>query len=161
MVGADPACMRAHWLGTPPAMTGQIATAEVDISASPSQVWNALTDPHLIRKYFFGAEVETTWEPGAPIRWKGEYEGKQYEDKGEILACEPTRRLEMTHFSPLTGQPDRPENYHRVRYELRDEGDHTHVVLQQDNNPTPEAAEASRANWDTVLHGLKDLVERG
>ena len=70
-------------------MTGNIAVADVDISASPTQVWNALTDPGLIRKYFFGSRVATTWEPGTPIIWSGEYDGEPYEDKGEVLECRP------------------------------------------------------------------------
>lgn len=148
-------------MGTPPRMTGQIATADVDISASPGQVWDALTDPEQIRKYFFGTEVETTWEEGTPIRWRGEYDGKSYEDKGEIVECVPGQRLVVTHFSPLTGQEDRPENYHSVSYELTDRGDRTHLSLQQDNNPDEQAAAESQANWETVLHGLKELVERG
>jgi len=148
-------------MGTPPRMTGRIATADVDISASPGQVWTALTDPEQISKYLFGAEVETTWEEGTPIRWRGEYDGKPYEDKGEIVECVPERRLVVTHFSPLTGEEDRPGNYHFVSYELIDLGDRTHLTLKQDNNPNAKATEESRANWQTVLHGIKELVERG
>lgn len=142
-------------------MTANIATADVDISASPGQVWNALTDPGLIRRYMFGAQVESTWKPGASITWKGEYDGRSFEDKGEVVEVVPEQRLTVTHFSPLSGLEDKPENYHKVTYELDDRGDKTHVHLEQDNNPTPEAAAESQANWDTVLEGLKELVERG
>ena len=65
-----------------------VATAETEIEASPAEVWKALTDPELIKKYMFGSEVVTDWQPGSPITWKGEYEGKPYEDKGEILEVE-------------------------------------------------------------------------
>ena len=142
-------------------MTGHVATAEVDISASPSQVWQALTDPSLIAKYMFGSQVETDWQPGSPITWKGEYEGKSYEDKGEIVAVEPERRLELTHFSPLTGQEDKPENYHSLAYELDEQGDKVHLTLRQDNAGSEEEAEHSAANWQTMLDGLKETVERG
>ena len=141
-------------------MTGQVATAGVEISASPGQVWTALTDPKLISKYMFGAQVETSWEVGTPILWKGEYEGKTYEDKGEIVEVVPEERLTVTHFSPLTGQEDKPENYHTVTYELTDQGDRTELKLEQDNNPDDEAVAASEANWETVLNGIKELVER-
>ena len=141
-------------------MTAQTVSANVEISASPGQVWNALTDPELIRQYFFGTEVKTTWEPGSPITWSGEYDGHEYQDKGEVVEVVPEERLVVTHFSPMTGQEDKPENYHRVTYELEDEGDKTRVSLEQDNAPE-ESADEFRANWETMLGNLKELVERG
>jgi hypothetical protein len=36
----------------------------------------------------------------------------------------------------------------------------THVSLSQDNNPSEDAAEHSRANWEKILAGLKQFVER-
>ena len=142
-------------------MVGHVATAETEIDASPDQVWSALTDPEQIKKYMFGSQVETDWQPGSPIVWKGEYEGKQYEDKGEIVEIEPERRLKMTHFSPLGGQEDVPENYHTLLYGLEAQDGKTRVSLSQDNNPSEEAAEHSKANWEQMLTGLKQVVESG
>ena len=140
-------------------MADHVATAESEIDAPPSQVWAALTDPEQIKKYMFGSQVETDWRPGSPIVWKGEYEGRQYVDKGEIVEFEPERRLKVTHFSPLSGQEDVPENYHTLVYELEEHGAKTRVSLSQDKNPTEEAAEHSRANWEQMLSGLKQVVE--
>jgi len=140
-------------------MADLVATAESEIDAPPRQVWAALTDPEQIKKYMFGSQVETDWRPGSPIIWKGEYEGKQYEDKGEIVEFEPERRLKVTHFSPLSGQEDVPENYHTLVYELEEHGAKTRVSLSQDKNATEEAAEHSRANWEQMLSGLKQVVE--
>ena len=140
-------------------MTGQVATAETDIDAPRSKVWRALTDPDQIQKYMFGSSVETDWKPGSPITWKGDYEGKKYEDKGEILEVEHERRLKLTHFSPLSGDEDAPENYHTLLYDLEDNDGRTHVSLSQDNNKSEEAAEHSQANWERMLAGLKEVVE--
>lgn len=79
----------------------------------------------------FGADVETSWEVGTPIRWKGEFDGKSF------------------------------ENYHTVTYEITDAGDRTHLTLEQDNNPTNKADVESKKNWETVLNGIKEVVERG
>ena len=141
-------------------MSGQTVTSEVEIGASPGQVWNALTDPDLIRQYFFGSTVETTWEPGAPITWSGEYDGTSYQDKGEVIEVVPEQRLVVTHFSPMTGQDDVPQNYHRLTYSLEREGDATRLILEQDNTPE-ESVEDFQSNWDTMLGNLKELVERG
>jgi uncharacterized protein YndB with AHSA1/START domain len=137
-----------------------VATAEAEIDAPPEKVWGALTDPKQIEQYMFGSRVETDWEVGSRIVWRGEYEGKQYEDKGKIVEIEPNRRLKVTHFSPLSGQEDIPENYHTLLYELEERDGGTRVSLSQDNNPTEEAAEHSRANWEKMLVGLKQVVER-
>jgi uncharacterized protein YndB with AHSA1/START domain len=136
-----------------------VATAEVEIDASRARVWAALTDPEQIEQYMFGSRVVTDWKLGSPIVWKGEYEGKHYEDRGEIVEIEPERRLKMTHFSPLSGQEDRPENYHTLLYELEEREGRTRVSLSQDNNDSEEAAEHSRANWEKMLAGLKQVVE--
>jgi uncharacterized protein YndB with AHSA1/START domain len=141
-------------------MTEHVASAEIEVDASRDRVWAALTDPDQIKEYMFGSEVLTDWNQGSPIVWKGEYEGKKYEDKGEILEIEPERRLKVTHFSPTSGREDRPENYHTLLYELEERGGRTHVALSQDNNPSEEAAEHSRANWEKMLEGLKQVVEQ-
>lgn len=140
-------------------MTGYVATAETDINATPKQVWAVLTDPERIREYMFGAEVVTDWQPGSPIIWKGIYEGRQYEDKGEILAVTPDRLLKLTHYSPLTGQPDIPENYHTLTYELAESGATTHLSLSQDNNASEDEAAHSRGMWEMVLTGIKKAAE--
>jgi uncharacterized protein YndB with AHSA1/START domain len=142
-------------------VTDYIATVETDVAAAPERVWRALTDPAEIREYMFGAEVVTDWVVGGPIVWRGEYEGRAYEDKGQVVAYEPPRLLQVTHFSPLTGQPDVPENYHNVTYRLEPSGDGTHLALTQDNNPSEEAAEHSRGTWSMMLRGLKEFVEAG
>jgi uncharacterized protein YndB with AHSA1/START domain len=136
-----------------------IAKVEVDVNATPSDVWRALTEPELIAKYFFGSQVQTDWQPGSPIVWKGEYQGKEYEDKGEVVEVQPNRLLRVTHFSPMAGLPDEPENYHTLTYELVERDDGTHVTLSQDNNGSENEAQRNSANWETVLKGLRKTVE--
>ena len=78
-------------------MSGQVATAQIEINAPASDVWTALTDPKLIKEYMFGSDVSTSWKPGTPITWSGEFNGKPYEDKGEVIEVDPPRVLRMTH----------------------------------------------------------------
>ena len=95
-----------------------IAKAQVEINAPIANVWDALVDPATIKQYMFGTNVVSDWHEGAPIVWRGEWEGKPYEDKGKILQLKPEYVLQYSHFSPLSGQPDVPENYHTVTIEL-------------------------------------------
>ena len=136
-----------------------VARAAVEVDAPVDEVWEALVTPETIEKYMFGSKVVSDWKEGSPITWKGEWKGKAYEDKGEIVRIEPGRVLEYTHYSPLSGQPDAPESYHRVKIELAEEGGQTRVSLSQDNNATAEAREHSEKNWAAMLDGLKKVVE--
>jgi uncharacterized protein YndB with AHSA1/START domain len=136
-----------------------VARASVKVDAPVGTVWKALVEPETIRKYMMGANVVTDWKEGSGIVWEGEWEGKPYKDKGTILENDPERRLQYSHFSPLTGAPDVPENYHTVTIELSDEGAQTTVTLTQDNNETDEARAHSEENWKGMLKGLKEVVE--
>lgn len=142
-------------------MRDYVATARTEIDAPAARVWAALTEPAQIERYMFGAHVESGWKAGDRIVWRGEYEGRRYEDHGEILEVEPERRLVLTHFSPLSGAEDAPENYHTLVYELSESGGTTGLTLTQDSNASPEAAEHSRANWEGMLSALKAVVEGG
>jgi uncharacterized protein YndB with AHSA1/START domain len=140
-------------------MMNLMATARIDIHATREEVWEALTEPALIKKYFMNADVDTDWQPGSSITWRGEYDGTAYEDKGEIVEVETGKRLQHTHFSPMSGQPDEPDNYHTLTYTLEQGGDQTTVVLTQDNNGSEAEAERSSKTWAAMLDGLKRTVE--
>jgi uncharacterized protein YndB with AHSA1/START domain len=135
------------------------AKATTTINAPVSKVWQALVNPELIKQYLFNTDVISDWKVGSPIVYKGEWEGKPFEDKGEILEIAPERLLRSTHWSPLSGVPDIPENYHTVTYTLADKGDSTEVTITQDNNATEEEKAHSEKNWRTVLEGMKTLLE--
>ena len=140
--------------------TNNIAKAEVTIDAPVEEVWDALINPEMIKKYMFGTTVISDWKEGSKIVWKGEWEGKHYEDKGKILNMAPKKQLQYSHFTPSPGVADVPENYHRVTYELSDIGGRTEVSLSQDNNSTEQELKHSQQMWDSMLAGLKKLLEK-
>ena len=137
-----------------------IATAEVNIEASVSKVWDALVNPEIIKQYMFGATVTSNWTEGSTITWKGEWEGKPYEDKGRILRFVPESKLHYTHYSPLTGLADIPENYHTVTIDLFEIENKTAVFLTQDHNSTVDDRLHSEKNWSMMLTSLKELLEK-
>lgn len=137
-----------------------IARASITINAPAVRVWGALVNPEAIKQCMFGTHVATDWREGSPITWKGEWQGKQYEDKGVILRCEPPRVLQYSHFSPLSGLPDKPDNYHTVTIEIASDGNHTTVSLCQDKNATEEVRMHSEKMWGMMLTALKQLLEK-
>lgn len=140
-------------------MTGHVATARTEIQAPPERVWEAMTDPAQVAEYMMGSLVESDYQPGSPITWSGQWEGKAYQDKGEVLQAEPGRLLEVTHYSPLTGAEDVPENYHTVRYELERSAEATAVTVTQDGCTDATQAEQFSQNWQGMLDGLKKVAE--
>ena len=137
-----------------------IAKATIRINATTDRVWNALVNPEAIKQYMFGTNVVSEWQEGSPITWKGEWQGKPYEDKGVILKLQPRRTIQYSHFSPLSGLPDKSENYHTVTIDLSAEGNQTQLSLTQDNNATEEARADSEKNWGMMLAAMKKFLEQ-
>ena len=68
--------------------------------------------------------------------------------------------LQYSHYSPLTGAPDIPENYHTVTIHLSEWATGVGIILTQDNNATEEEKEHSEKNWRMMLDGLKKFLEK-
>jgi uncharacterized protein YndB with AHSA1/START domain len=144
-------------------MGNYVARAEVDVSAPRRDVWALLTSSGSHPEILMGAEVVSDWRLGSRIVWRGEWQGKPFEDHGRVIELDDREepwRIVLTHFSPLSGQEDLPENYHTLHFELEETPAGTHVTLDQDNNPTVEAAQHSQRNWETMLRGVKEVAER-
>jgi uncharacterized protein YndB with AHSA1/START domain len=139
--------------------TDLIAQASITVDAPTEAVWAAFVDPALIKRHMFSTTVVSDWQEGGPIAWRGEWQGVRYEDKGIILELKPLKVLRYSHFSPLSGLSDVPENYHTVTIALTTEGTRTRVALTQDNNATEEARAHSEQTWQMMLELLKNLLE--
>ncbi len=138
----------------------QASRVETTISAPPAAVWKALMTPASFKQFFFGSDVKTDWKIGSPITFSGEWKGKPYQDKGTVKEVAENKRLAFTHWSPLSGMADVPENYHIVAFDLAPAGSGTKVVLTQTNlNDAEPLTDANRAeydkNWTMALEGLK------
>ena len=133
--------------------------ASINIHASVSEVWNALTKPEIIKQYFFGTNTITDWKPGHPIKFKGEWQGKSYEDKGTILDITKNELIKYDYWSSMSGIEDKPENYVIITYKLSGEDGDVTLNLLQENIPDEKMKTHSEENWNKVLEGLKKVVE--
>ncbi len=134
-------------------------TTKLVIKAKTEEVWHALTDRETIKKYFFGTEAISDWKVGSTLIFQGEWEGKSYQDKGNILAAEPGKLLQYDYWSGFSGLEDRAENYSIVTYELRSEGNSTSVFLTQAGFASAEALAHADGGWTMILDNLKKLLE--
>jgi uncharacterized protein YndB with AHSA1/START domain len=137
-----------------------IAKASTTIAAPASRVWEALTTPEIIKKYFFGTQAISDWKEGSTLEFKGSWEGKEYLDKGIILKSQPEKLFQYTYYSSFSNLPDAPENYANISYELSEDDGVTTLTVKQENVANEEARKHSEQNWAHVLQGLKDLLEK-
>jgi len=136
-----------------------ISKASIVINAPVAKVWELLVNPEMVKKYFWGAEVSTDWEVGSPIIFNGEFNGKRYEEKGEILQFEPENLLQYSHWSNLENIADVPENYRYWTFRLSKDGENVILSITEDNIPTEKQRKRSDEFWSGVLKTIKQLLE--
>ena len=134
--------------------------ASMVVDAPREVVFDALTNPGQIKKYFFGTEAVSDWKVGSPLYFRGEWEGKKYEDKGTILEKKDGELLKYNYWSSMSGIEDKPENYVVITYALSEILGKTRVTITQENIPSEEMRIHSEENWTRVLGDLKNLLER-
>lgn len=140
-------------------MPDYVSRSEILIRTSPEQVWAALTATGSNPDIMFGADIQSEWAEGSPVTWTGEYRGTEFRDTGTVLEVARPERLVYTHFSPLSGAVDTAENHHTVSLTLASVPEGTRVTLEQDKNPSPEAAADSEENWMLMLRGIRTVAE--
>jgi uncharacterized protein YndB with AHSA1/START domain len=128
------------------------------VNATPIKVWDALTNPALIKQYFFGTDLLTNWEVGSTIVFNGEFQGQKYQDKGKILEYEDCKKVSYSYLSSFSGKEDKPENYLWICYEIKPCKNGTELTISQ-SNYDEERAKHSNNNWMMVIDGLKKLIE--
>lgn len=128
------------------------------IGASPNKVWEALTNPEITHRYWFGTRFESDWKVGSPIIWRrdGKITGQQ-----TLLRLEPPRVLSFT-FHPVINEEYRREPPSKVTLELEAGagGSVTRLTLVHDEFPEGSAVCcACTAGWPQILSSLKTLLE--
>ena len=49
-----------------------IVSESIEINTEPDKVWEALTNPEIIKEYLFGTQTITDWKVGSDIIFQGE-----------------------------------------------------------------------------------------
>ena len=83
------------------------------IASTLNKVFNALTDPKLSARYWFGYQVTSEWKVGAPFALVKD--GKPW-DKGKVLEYDPPRRLSYSFHPEHDGLEN--EKPSRVAFDL-------------------------------------------
>lgn len=139
-------------------MNTPITRTSILINATIEEVWDAITKPELVKQYFFGTDLVTTWEVGTSVCFKGSWEGKEYEEKGVVQTCVPFQSLSYTFESDEKDGSDVAESHKHITYEIVPKDTGVEVSICQ-TAETEEEAKKSEQNWSLVLDGMKKMLE--
>jgi uncharacterized protein YndB with AHSA1/START domain len=138
-----------------------VVSKSIVINASLQKVWEALTQPSIIKEYLHGTETITDWKVGSEIIFQGEYQGHDYRDRGVLLENIPFAKISYSYWSGFSGLEDSPENYSTVSYTIKDKGDsQTELTWTQQGFATEEGYQHSEGGMDAFLGSIKSIVEK-
>lgn len=137
---------------------------EIHINAPDHRVWFALTNLDAIAAWTSNEplRVETTWQVGSPIVFRGILHGRlRFENTGTIRAFETKRLLEYSHYSSLSRRAfsDALENHALVRFVLEPTPQGTVVTLILRNLHDEAVRGHLDFHWDMTLPALKSFCE--
>jgi uncharacterized protein YndB with AHSA1/START domain len=131
---------------------------QVFIKATPEEIWEALTNPDLTQKYFYGARIEIV--DGRRVSHGPN--GELWNDE-PLIESDPPRRL--VHVWRSLYSPElAAEEPSRVTWEIepQDGGLSKLTVIHDQLEGAPKTAESvSGEGWMMVLSGMKTLLETG
>jgi uncharacterized protein YndB with AHSA1/START domain len=131
----------------------------IKINATKQKVWTILTKPEFVKLWQYGSDLQTSWEIGATIKFRTEWEDKVFEQWGKIIEFKPTEKLSYTLFAPRPDLEDKPENYFIMSYVLKDDNAQTILEITQEDNRPNAVQEEPQGEENPVLKSLKDIAE--
>ena len=129
------------------------------IRATPEKLWSALTDPALVKKFWFGVHQETDWKVGS--RWRLIFEDGRVADTGEIVEFDPPNRIVINWRNEF--RPElKEEGVARCTIELEPlDGAVKLTISHVIDRPQSKFIEAVSGGWPKILSNLKSLLETG
>jgi uncharacterized protein YndB with AHSA1/START domain len=128
------------------------------IAATPEKVWQALTDPGVTEKYWFGFRIAANGKAGEYMTARDPAGREVHRDA--ILESDPPRRLSYA-WHPLYDdlKHERPS---RVTIEIAPFKDQVRLtVVHDDFDDGSVVLDKIRGGWPAVLSSLKSYLETG
>lgn len=130
------------------------------LKAPIEKVFSALTDNEEITKYFPLNSVESTWEVGSEVLYKGEVNGSPFTDYGIIEKLTFPIEYQYRYWSDNHGTERTEENHLTINYGLEKADEGTMLTVKQSNIKSAEMYELMNSQvWDFLLASLKQHIE--
>lgn len=132
----------------------------VYVAGSAEDVWSAIVDGDRTVQYFYGTRVESTWEPGAPVRYT--YPDGTVAADGEVISIDPGTRLEYTFHARWDPDLDAEGPVRQIwRIDPAGDGVVALTVETWDIGADTRTIGEFSSGISYILSGLKTLVETG
>lgn len=129
------------------------------IRTTPQQLWAALTSADFTRQYWMGMRVEAEWRPGGS--WRLLKPDGTLADAGEIIECEPGKRLVIRWRHEMTPEL-KAEGWSQCTMDLEPVGNAVKLtVTHRMEREGGRFIAAVAGGWPQVLSNLKSLLETG
>lgn len=131
---------------------------DILLEAPVGVVWQALTDPKIVKEYMFNCVVESDWKKDSRIAFRDE---KKIQAEGIIREIIPERQLVYTLSEPERTTADF-RNDLLVQISLKPQGNSTRLCVIQGDYSLLENAEErfsdAEAGWNHVIGLLRKLM---
>jgi uncharacterized protein YndB with AHSA1/START domain len=129
------------------------------IATTAEKAWSALTRGEFTRQYWYDRRLESDWRVGSSVRF---FDGASdtVTDSGEVLECDPPRRLVYT-FRSEVNEEARAMGESRVSFTLEAQEGMVKFTLVHDRLPSEQIAADFREGWAPILSSLKTYLETG
>ncbi len=129
------------------------------IRTTRAQLWQALTDPVIVAKYWFDSVLECAWKQGAS--WSMSRPDGRVMDSGRILEIEPERHVTIRWENRWMPEFV-AEGPSRCTMDLEPVDSSVRLTVTHEmDRPDSKFIEAVRSTWPLCLSNLKSLLETG
>lgn len=136
--------------------------SSISIEAKSKDVWNALINPDITKRYMFGCEAISDWNEGSSLTWRGAQDGIEYVI-GKVVNFEPFKRLAYTVYDPNDIYPDDAHNYLLTSFQLKESNEFTIVEISQGDFSKADNGiqryKDALSSWPIAIDGLKKTFE--
>ncbi len=133
---------------------------EIFIKANREAIFELLTTADQITKYYPYESVESDWQLGGKVLFRGSVDDREFIDYGVIEALSNPKEFGYRYWSDNHGTERVPENHHTISYRLKPRNGGTVIELTHGNVNSREYYLAMNSIWNSLLEGLKNYAEK-